>query len=157
MMVHSKNQGKKVLKKPTNSLKLSIRWTGGPWMWAVMLYRCLAIQVKLKGILSLTHTRDPGLKPAPENSAPQCFSHVTETSFGSLFDYDDSSSQIKDQDPVPHAESKFILPPCFPNDILVWVIYSVPWPEGRTLSWKFLKPSASIEHPLNLFIHVLVE
>lgn len=88
-----------------------------------MLYRCLAIQVKLKGILSLTHTRDSGLKPAPENSAPQCFSHVTETSFGSLFYYDDSSSQIKDQDPAPHAESKFILLPHFPTDILVRLIY----------------------------------
>ena len=138
-----KSGEKKTLKKPIYSLKLSIRRSGGPGIWAVMLCRCLMIQVTFKGILeSLIHTRDSGLKPAPRNSTLQCFFHIMRTFWGSLFHYNDSSSQIKNQDPALHAESKFIplplktgLLPVFWLDSFIFC--AVTWRKDTVL--KFFK------------------
>lgn len=49
-----KSGEKKTLRKPVYLLKLSIRKSGGPGIWAVMLCRCLAIQVVFKKILKVS-------------------------------------------------------------------------------------------------------
>lgn len=104
-----KSGEKKTLKKPMYSLKLSICRRGGPGIWAVMLGRCLTIQVMFKGILNVSPTQEILIWSQLQETALCNVSFIQWALFLSyLFHYNYSSREIKNQDPALHAESKFI-------------------------------------------------